>query len=377
VAEIDGLAPSCTDTVRDADLGEVLASASWQPPLAGMRGLVSLPNGILAGFEDNQLCLSEPWRPHAWPPEYRMLTDWRIAGLGVFGTTLLVLTEGCTYLVSGSHPAAMSMSRLPGHQPCLSRRGLVSTEYGVAYPAPDGLYLVGPGGGRLLTGGLLGRGDWQGLAPETVHGACHDGRYFGFFEPPGPAREVPEEWLGGVLNGPALAGSPIAGRAGTGDPPAGPEGGSGFVLALAAGPSSDGPGLGWLDFGASAVQADPATGRLFLSRRDGAETRIERLEDRDAGLTYTWRSRPFRGRGPLTYGAARVEAAFSGAPPPEGERLDLRLYGDGVLRFERRITGSGPFRLPAGRRACAWEIELSGNVPVREIVLAESMEELG
>lgn len=57
--------------------------------------------------------------------------------------------------------------------------------------------------------------------------------------------------------------------------------------------------------------------------------------------------------------------------------LTLNFYADGVLKFTKDVYSSGvPFRLSQGYRGRTFEVEITGNVPVRRIDVANSMKEL-
>src|SRR4030067_1131225 len=116
-----------SDTVAgDTANGAAMTCTNYHMPPATMTGLISLPNGMMAGFAGNELRLSEPWFPHAWPFGYRQTTDYPIVGIGSFGTTIVIGTTGTPYLVGGSSPDGMSLERIARYWPCLAKRGMVS-----------------------------------------------------------------------------------------------------------------------------------------------------------------------------------------------------------------------------------------------------------
>uniref|UniRef100_A0A6M3ID99 Putative structural protein n=1 Tax=viral metagenome TaxID=1070528 RepID=A0A6M3ID99_9ZZZZ len=174
------------DTTENSDLGEVLPSAEWDGPPDGVSGLVSLPNGILACFVDNLLCLSEPFYPHAWPVAYQKATDKDIVGLGVFGTTIVVITQGFPYLVVVNDPSDAVMEKIDGH-PGSSKRGIVSMKVGgedsVIYPCPQGLFSIGATKRSMLTEGVFTAEYWKNVFdPETMYGYEFKGKYYGFHQ---------------------------------------------------------------------------------------------------------------------------------------------------------------------------------------------------
>jgi len=56
--------------------------------------------------------------------------------------------------------------------------------------------------------------------------------------------------------------------------------------------------------------------------------------------------------------------------------LTLKVYCDTVLRLTKEIYADVPFRLGDGFRGRTWEVEVIGNVIVKRVDLASSMEEL-
>jgi hypothetical protein len=135
----------------------------------------------MAGFVGKDLYFSEPNYPHAWPDEYSFPIDFPIVAMGALGNTLVIGTEQNPYIVQGNHPGILTPVKFPDSHPCVSSRGLISFEGGVAFPSNDGLYYVSGGSGRVITRGTYTKKDWAALHPETFIGAYHDGRYFAFY----------------------------------------------------------------------------------------------------------------------------------------------------------------------------------------------------
>ncbi|MFA6509935.1 MAG: hypothetical protein WCV62_05720 [Candidatus Peribacteraceae bacterium] len=182
VVEIAIATSSYADTVLDADLGEVLASTEWDGPPAGISGLVSLPNGVLAGFVDNLVCFSVPYYPHAWPASYQKAVDRDIVALGAYGTTVVVLTEGQPYLVIGNDPSNTVMERMDLGFSCLSKQGKVQAGEVVIYPCAEGLAAVGPGASGIVTEEVIGQDEWlANYSPSTIHAYYWQGKYVGFY----------------------------------------------------------------------------------------------------------------------------------------------------------------------------------------------------
>lgn len=56
--------------------------------------------------------------------------------------------------------------------------------------------------------------------------------------------------------------------------------------------------------------------------------------------------------------------------------LTFKVYADEVLKFSKQIFTDKPFRLSGGFRGRTWEFEVIGNVTIRRIDVADSVQEL-
>jgi hypothetical protein len=168
------------DDVADSALGETLTSTTYAVPSSSLTGLVSLPYGSLAGFVDNEVYFSEPYLPHAWPASYRVPVDYDIVGLGVYGNTLVVLTEGFPYLLQGSSPDTITPLRLSDYQPCVAKRSIVSAQNGVFYASHEGLIRIDANGVTNTTQEYVTPEEWEDYYPSTMNSQFYSGKYFGW-----------------------------------------------------------------------------------------------------------------------------------------------------------------------------------------------------
>ena len=169
-----------TDSQADEQLQETCATITWAEPPANLKGLVGMPNGIMVGFFDKTLCFSESFAPYAWPTEYQLSIEYKIVGIGVFGQTAVVLTEGFPYYVSGADSASMSAQKIEVPQACMAAGSIATVEGGVVYASPDGLCLASASGVDVLTQGAFSKVDWQAAVTAGAIGAFHDGAYYLF-----------------------------------------------------------------------------------------------------------------------------------------------------------------------------------------------------
>jgi hypothetical protein len=315
IADID-----TTDAILSADLGEVLATEDYSLPPDDLAGIRAMPNGVLVGFSGKNVCFCEPYQCHAWPTRYRLAADYPIVGVEVFGSSVLVTTEGVPYVATGAQPGYMTMDRTEINQACVSRRGMADLGSAVAYPSPDGLMMIGSGVAEIATRQLFRRADWQALKPSSFVAAAHNGKYYAFYDT-GAAQ--------GCL-----------------------------ILDLADG------SVDFADIHATAVHVDLLTDTLYLQRGDD-------IVAWDAGnaLTLTRLGKRHDLPRPANFGAAQVKAT---AYP-----CTFKLYADGVLKHTQTVISSRPFRLPGGYRCDKVENELSGSVgEIEALLVAETLSEL-
>ena len=181
VKEFD-VAASTTENVKQADLGEIIETTTWEPPPIGLSGITAMPNGMLVGFDGKNVHFSEPFFPHAWPPEYDQAVDYEIIGLAAFGNNVVVLTEGTPYVLAGAHPRNVNIRPYKINQACVSAESIASNVDKVIYASPDGLVEIGINGARLVTEPYVLKDEWAAFVPTSMVGEFHDGKYFGFFD---------------------------------------------------------------------------------------------------------------------------------------------------------------------------------------------------
>ena len=169
-----------TDTVASNNL---LESTAWAVPPSDLDGFVVMPNGYLVGWVGRRLVFSEPYRPHAWPAEYELSTEFPIVGLVVWGSTLVIGTKSQPYFGQGTTPLSFTMQKLDAVEPCLSRRGMVATTAGAYYPSINGLILANSSGVKVITQDILTKEEWEAYNPSTIYAAQLGLQYIAFNSP--------------------------------------------------------------------------------------------------------------------------------------------------------------------------------------------------
>jgi hypothetical protein len=315
---------SFIDQVADIDLGEVLQTESWEIPPAAMEGITTLPNGVMAGFTDKTLYFSEPYFPHAWPPEYQLAVDHDIIGLGVLPQGVLVLTTGTPYMVVGVHPRAFALRHFEFAQSCTSKKSIINTRDSIIYSSPDGLVRIGSGGFKVITEEYFTKREWNILLdPTEIDGNWHDNRYFGFHS------------------------------------------GGGFVYD----PFDESIGFTTLDAISAASFVDAEDDRLYTIPLPAPTAQIECWDGDVTQKTFIWRSPQLRTSYPFNPSAARV---LSDSYP-----LTFRLFdADGNLEMTKTVVDKEIFRLPGGYIADFVQIEVEHDDKISYVGIAESVEEL-
>ena len=379
VAEIPVATTSYADTLTAAQLGEVIGTIGWTPPPSDLAGLVALPGGALAGFSGNTVYFSEPFYPHAWPVKYALNVPAKIVGLGVFGTSIAVMTERYPYIINGGIPGAMSVERVPTLEPCLTKKSIVSNEGGVMYASPNGLMQIGPGALGIQTNELFRRDEWQAYGPTNINAVSYDNKYFALYP------DVGENFSSFILSG------------------------------------DDVPALSKINLKVNAAHVDSKNGYLYYVGMDNV---IYQADADDLNpLVYTWKSKRFVLPQATTFSALKLDGDYDQADltsaynanvaatktanqsmfgtalngalnttslnfydvngsklknlPPEASvrEAQVLIYGDGDLQTTLSISSFDPVRIPPFKSRTL-EILIRGNMSVRSVAMATTVPEL-
>lgn len=334
VADVAIAAGTFEDTVAEASLGEEIPTSTFDAPAddasadhpdGPMLGLVSMPNGILAGFSGQTVAFSEAFQPHAFPDEYKLTVKSDIVALAPLNTGLLVLTKEKPAIIQGLDPSSMSMMEVDSALSCVSKRSVVDMGEFTMYASPDGLVMATESGINLITDQTFTRDQWQEYTPSSIVAFQWEGHYVAFYN-----------------NGTESKGFIFDPRGGK----------NSFVK---------------LDFHATAGFNDLETDQLYLVVGGS----LVKFAEGSGASNFVWRGKKFYTPRPINPAVAKVECdGYSPSPT-------MKLYADGVLKHTQTVTNSNVFRLPSGYKANEFEIELSGSVPINEVCIYESAEEIG
>jgi len=337
-------------------LNEQMTSQTFDPPPEDLVGMVSLPNGMVAGWRENQIWFCEPYQLHAWPFKYMIGVDYPIVGLGVIGQTLIACTNTKPYAVTGTMPDQMAQAAIPLPEPCTSQGSIVSTELGVYYCSPSGLVMISAGSGTVVTAKLLAKDDWQTLLNiRNLRAAMLLGTYYAF--------STQDE---GCFEKTAFENSAFEMHDFTGtrngcfvEPRGAP---TNFTLLQHEQPTYN-------------VISDIWTGEVMIIRDEKVQQVT--ITHTTAEGDYFWRSKLFQMGNKQNLSAVKCfyQLPMEVLPADVGTRF--KVFADGVLVEDRMLPASGQmFRLPNGYTADTYQFELSGNLRIENIQIATSPKEL-
>jgi len=380
VDEVPFTQTTYTDSKTSAELQEVIPSTYWIGPPdddtslypdGQLQGLTPVANGIFAGFTGKRLCLSEPYLPHAWPISYRITLEEDIVAIGTTANGVVCLTNGKPYFVTGVDPSAMTALQIDLAQACVNRDSVVDMGDYILYAGPDGLCAISGTEGRVATKGLISPVQWnEDFAPTTIKAFKYEGTYVAFYDDGSNHK-------GWVYD-------PRADEA-----------------AISTITSENTVYAGW---------TNPRDGELYIleALTAGGNRRIKKWRG-DTGNSegdhkqLVWKSKEVVLPQPTSMGWVYVLAdyyplsVYSGGQTHWTYVLQVKVWADGALLADYHITkgnsatyGVRPntpsgltsssmaepiARLPAVL-ARKWEVEVRSYYPVREICIAQTMDEL-
>lgn len=372
VAEQDISDTTYSDTRANADVAaeNQLESTSFTPPPDNLQGIVAMPGGFFAGWVDNQIWFSEPYRPHAWPVAYQLAVDNPVVGMGVVGQTLVICTKGNPYASAGVNPANMSLTKLGSNEPCMARGSIVSAPEGLYYASPNGLVLAAQGVITNVTRELMGKKEWLDMVNASMLRSARLGvAYFAFstvragcFDP-------------GSFQTDAFEQDDFTDTT------------TGFLIE----PNETRVGVHLLssDDNNFSIFSDIWTTELLMVQ--GTDVFWLDISGDRTCRPYLWRSKIFQAQQKKNLAAMRVWFDVPADAPTQNpvRNVDLeqtlaadqyglvRVYADGRLVMCRELRTSGElFRIPSGFKAEFWQFEVEARVKVTNIQGAASVKEL-
>lgn len=347
-------------------LNEQLQSTNWSGPPADLQGLVTMPNGMVAGWRKNEVWFAEPYVAHAWPVQYVIAVDPDIVGLGVFNQSLIILCDGQPFAATGVHPSQMALSKIQPLEACTSRRSIVNTPNGVLYSSPNGLINITPAGAVNLTINSILKSQWNdNLHLSSLMASIISQSYYCYS---GSSGAVFQE---DTFQTDAFQQESHFGRL------------PGALISLA-----DAQRLGVTVLDPTPTEVINVITDIFngetMVLRDGVVYFVD-IRQKAPYAKYRWRSKIFTLPYLQNMGAAKVY--WTPQDPTTGvEPTIFRVFAgdhatltdDGLpLRFEQEMTKSGQmFRLPSGFKALYYQFEVEGFNIINAIHCAQTAHEL-
>ncbi|WP_421849890.1 hypothetical protein [Oricola sp.] len=386
IAERTASSADFVDDIAVDGFQEILPSTDYNAPPDGLEGLIELPNGMMAAFNGRKVYFCEPYQPHAWPEKYIITVSHDIMGLGAVGNTVVVMTTGQPSIIQGTSPETMQEVELEQNLPCINKRSIVDLGYAIAYASHEGLVAVDAAGGfSIATRNLFNRRDWESYNPASMVAAQLSGRYFAFYERTLSSGQLDK---GGMIIDTS---------------------GEGYLIRT--------------DTRASAVCYDLATSDLFYV--DPETGYVKQFDANDASRrTLYWKSKRFTLPRPENMAAILVDAesdlseteqsayaaelaaieaannaliaagpiggAFNASlvnayalngdalemPPSQSpDSVNVTVYADKEPLHTLTRTNQ-VVRLPGGKSAREWEVDVSANVQIDRILMATNVDEL-
>lgn len=344
---------SFTFSAASHPIQELLPSNDFDAPPSDMRGIISMPNGMMVAFSGKEVLFSEPFIPHAWPVKYRIKVDYDVVALAAFGSTLVILTTGQPYVSQGTAPENMVTEKIEVNYPCIAPRSVVDLGYAAVYASTEGLVMVRPGGAEVISRKLWTREQWAMLNPSSFIASQYDGSYV--FSHVG-AEFYPAQVFQGGADGALLS---VAEH--QQDP-------NYIRRTVVLDMTGESPFITHADVSPAGMFYSIETGDLFFV--EGNFVGRDVLKWNAGGpMTYRWRSGVLRAPGAISFGAAMTETDFE----PD-QAITSRVIANGTVIREATDTDA-PFRLPDGLYE-RWQVECEGDAPVTGYIIAGDISEL-
>lgn len=372
-----------SDTISNANLSTLtLESENYAMPPADLSGFVITPNGSIFAMRGNDIYISEPFKPWAWPSQYIRPIPFTPVGLGVAGSVVVVATKGLPYVLAGYHPENVQPVRaFDSALPCEAKRSVVGTSRGVVWDTPLGLAACAGGSAFLFTKEGFTDKEW---APYRVTFAGHyDGKYLGWNSTQGFFMDLT---TGDIT---PLSIIPVAAREDM-------ETALLYIVHNGAIRRWDSSPSAYLDydwtsgilvmkkptnFGAARVDAD------YDSLGDLTSEAAQAAEDLAFNAAILARAETFGSSDSKTRGCVGElmlnEAMVGGSELREfsyeysARYLTVSFYAKGEVVRTKSLLNAQAFRLPSGFKHSEWHVRISGNIRADKVELAETMKELG
>ncbi|HEX9972298.1 MAG TPA: hypothetical protein VGD14_09525 [bacterium] len=348
------------DSIMDENLGEVLPTDGWTAPIGNLKGILPGSNGLIFGFNDNTVYVTETFITYTFPDRYKISVASEIVGLGFNGSAIVVLTKTVPFLIYGSEPESLSVDRRPFVLPCKSERSIISVLDGVIFSSPPGLAMIDSGGNaRILTEGVFTKEQWEALGPEKVFSFYYNDAYVAFFEGTNQGIEI-------------KTGTNEIRRFETDSPVYGGQ----YVSTVSINTydllDSDSKNFLTSDGYQFLVTGSPYSltyDTLYLIQETELAREIVAWESGSI-VDYEWKSKEYWTGSVVALTCGRVVGDFSNGS------VVFQLYIDDALHFSKTVSNDSPFRIAGPIRGNQFHVMLIGKATVEKIMIGSSMSEV-
>lgn len=169
-----------TISLKDEDAGEI-----YTPVTSSHRkveGMVYVPGNFYAMW-----CSCSPktvrfssGAPNNFPDEYAYEVEYEIVGLAVIGNSIVVLTKSNPFIISGTSPEGMIVTKIPSMQGCLSKKTICVMDGIVFYISKDGLCMISEGDAsvKIATSEFFSKREWKEMLSEDISLIGYDSMLF-------------------------------------------------------------------------------------------------------------------------------------------------------------------------------------------------------
>lgn len=363
---------------RYADFAEILQSQEYHHPEPCLEGVATLGDNITLVWHSNEIWLSEPRQPHAYPYRYRMTLDAdvkikRVVTMQNMAEAdpywyAIILTDGRPYIIRADKPEDARIIRIAREAPCLNPAGLCVYQEKIIFASEEGVFSISQNGVQNITA--------QYCTKEQYH------------------TYNPRDLIMGVYDSRLVALRPDA---------------NGFMLNLNEGDSPY--EKDFVELTARAVASDMYHLDLMIVGTEGTVSKWEKGANR---MTAFWRSKDYVQSGLWHGTAGKVVSPMMRDVTGEGREylskfladkkcrghedlsrfliknpeatpyidmlanysVEFFIYNDGSLFYSRPVATNRAFRIKRNNRRLAWGYAVRTQVPVAEIHIQTSKDDL-
>jgi len=116
--------------------------------------------------------------------------------------------------------------------------------------------------------------------------------------------------------------------------------------------------------------ANALTNNYIFDLTNGTVTTTLSTTTNYDATTYNWKSKKFLTPKPKAFQTARILSSSSGT-------ISFKLYGDENLLYSATVSVNESFQMPIIKKCIYWEVEVDSSIPIIEILIADSPDEIG